>query len=50
MVYLGTLRGRLLSKPNNGTSYLSLDAVTFVLKYKGRERRLNKGRIPTRGG
>ena len=50
MAYLGILRGWLLSKPDDGILYLSLDTATFVLGRKGRERRLNKGRMPTRGG
>ena len=50
MAYLGILRGRPLFEPDDGTSYLSLDAATFVLGRKGRERRPNEGRMPTRGG
>ena len=50
MAYLGILRGRPLSEPNDRILYLSLDAATFVLGYKGQERQLNKGRMPIRGG
>ena len=50
MAYLGILRGRPLSEPDDGTLYLSLDAATFVPGCKGRERRLNEGRMPTGGG
>ena len=50
MAYLGILRGRPSSKPDNGILYLSLDTATFVPGRKGRERRLNKGRMPTKGG
>ena len=49
MAYLGIIRGRLLSKPNNRTLYLSLNTATFVLGRKGQEKQLNKGRIPTKG-
>ena len=50
MVYLGTLKGQLLSKPNNRILYSSLDAATFIPGHKGRERQLNKGRMPMSRG